>query len=180
MYRSVVRKLVWPASSWMASAGAFRIAKCEQNVCRRMCSGPVTGSPARFWAVLSHVRSVCCESGSPVERWSTLGPRRLPWAESAVASFFSEQMCRSQVLPNYGSRSTGLRSRRRQNSRTQLAPSCRVQNDSRVAHYGPVVASANETPKRGPGAWFLRGRRHARHQHRSLRPWTQTLRGPCL
>jgi len=68
MYRSVVRKLVCPASCWMASAGAFRIAKCEQNVCRRMCSGPVTGSPARFWAVLSHVRSVCCESGSPVER----------------------------------------------------------------------------------------------------------------
>ena len=29
MYRSVVRKLVCPASSWMASAGALRIAKCE-------------------------------------------------------------------------------------------------------------------------------------------------------
>ena len=47
-------------------------------------------------------------------------------------------MCESRVLRNRSSRSAGERSRlRRQNSRSQLAPSRRVQNDSHLA--GSVV-----------------------------------------
>src|SRR5262245_55557115 len=37
MYRSVVPRSSCPASSWIARAGAPRIASWEQNVCRRMC-----------------------------------------------------------------------------------------------------------------------------------------------
>ena len=36
MYRCVVDRSAWPAKSWMARAGAPFIARCEQNVCRRM------------------------------------------------------------------------------------------------------------------------------------------------
>jgi hypothetical protein len=36
MYRCVVARSVWPASCWMAVAGAPRVASVEQNVCRRM------------------------------------------------------------------------------------------------------------------------------------------------
>jgi hypothetical protein len=35
MYRIVVVRSAWPASSWIAFAGAPRIARCEQNVWRR-------------------------------------------------------------------------------------------------------------------------------------------------
>jgi hypothetical protein len=38
MYRCVTPSSECPASSWMAHAGAPRIAKCEQNVCRRRCT----------------------------------------------------------------------------------------------------------------------------------------------
>jgi integrase/recombinase XerD len=34
MYRWVVVRSLCPASSWIARAGAPRIARCEQNVCR--------------------------------------------------------------------------------------------------------------------------------------------------
>ena len=34
MYRYVVERSSWPARSWIARAGARRIARCERNVCR--------------------------------------------------------------------------------------------------------------------------------------------------
>jgi hypothetical protein len=47
MYRIVIVRLEWPASSWIAFAGAPRIAKCEQNECRNLCIAPKTVRPAR-------------------------------------------------------------------------------------------------------------------------------------
>jgi hypothetical protein len=46
MYRSVVARLVWPASSLIAVALTPHMARCEQKVWRKTCH-PISRSPAR-------------------------------------------------------------------------------------------------------------------------------------
>ncbi len=65
MYRCVVLKLTWPASSWIAFAVAPCIAKREQKVCRKMCSRPVTSNPARRFARRIHLANASRSATEP-------------------------------------------------------------------------------------------------------------------
>lgn len=58
MYRCVVVRSRWLASSWMALAVAPCIATCEQKEWRRIWIAPVDNSNARRWARSIHMRMI--------------------------------------------------------------------------------------------------------------------------
>jgi hypothetical protein len=68
MYRWVVERFSCPASSWMALAGAPRIAKREQKVCRRTWSARVTVSPSRFCAFAIQRETAARAAGCPLSQ----------------------------------------------------------------------------------------------------------------
>lgn len=67
------------------TSGRSRIAKCEQNVCLRIC-GPLLLRPALRAARPTASRTALSVSGFPVSRFRTNGPFKCRWARSASAN----------------------------------------------------------------------------------------------
>src|SRR5436190_23614686 len=78
MYRFVTAMDECPASFLMAIAGAPRMARCEQNECRRTCQ-PVTRSPALFSCrLMPALMVVFVQRGQPLGRRNSIMAIRLP------------------------------------------------------------------------------------------------------